>query len=139
MKLRGGVAELLRAQPGLSRDTSLRQQWIEMHCGRLNEPFNPAAVNLNGIPARREPAGQVVCRVAGQSSRRADSPPSLPEAFICREGTPDRKPRQPRQVSPQEEEIVLAFLRRDKNDARVAVWKIRRIRRAGRDSEDRDT
>jgi hypothetical protein len=27
---------------------SLKQQWIEMHYGKTNEPFNPAAVNLTG-------------------------------------------------------------------------------------------
>ena len=27
---------------------SLRQQWIEMHYGKQNEHFDPAAVNLTG-------------------------------------------------------------------------------------------
>lgn len=27
---------------------SLRQQWIEMHYGKQNEKFDPAAVNLTG-------------------------------------------------------------------------------------------
>jgi hypothetical protein len=27
---------------------SIRQQWIEMHYGKQNEQFNPAAVNLTG-------------------------------------------------------------------------------------------
>jgi hypothetical protein len=27
---------------------SLREQWIEMHCGQWNQLFNPEAVNLTG-------------------------------------------------------------------------------------------
>ena len=38
--LRGEVRE--RGVP------SLRQEWIEMHYGKPNEQFNPAAVNLTG-------------------------------------------------------------------------------------------
>jgi len=85
------------------RVPSLRQQWIEMHHGKQNDQFNPAAVNLTGTAwqvvweaAANPPADPIRRRFHVLSVLfRPTKPPTQPSPTMIRKRTQLRNPSRP--------------------------------------------